>query len=505
MATGSSFILAIDQGTTSSRAVLVDELGGIRAVKSFEFAQHFPHEGWVEHHAEEIWQSVNQSIKGVLELSGVSPQKILAIGITNQRETVVAWDKKTLKPLGPAIVWQCRRTTDMCTKLKRQPDVVKRVRTKTGLLIDPYFSGTKIRWILENNPDARRLQKEGRLAFGTMDAFLIGRLTGGKAFVTDVSNASRTLLMDLKTLDYDSELLKTFKVRRESLPEILPSSGEMGRTLGHQTLPDGLPITGVAGDQQAALFGQTCFKEGECKVTFGTGSFLMMTTGPKIVRSKHKLLTTVGWQIKGEKPVYALEGGAFICGAAVQWLRDELGMIASSSEVEQLAAQVPNSGGVQFVPALTGLGAPYWDPAARGSVFGLTRGSSKAHLARATLESMALQNSDILEAMAKDLRLPVKVLRVDGGASRNDLLMQMQADYTGVRLERPQNVETTVMGAAFLAGIGIGLWSPKKLAQIRKVEAEFKPLVRRAEREIRRRHWKSAVQMTSKYAQLISS
>jgi glycerol kinase len=501
--THGEFIVAIDQGTTSSRVVVVNSSGQIVSSSSYEFPQYFPKQGWVEHNAEEIWQSVQKSMGEALK--DINLSKIAAIGITNQRETVVAWDKKTLDPIGPAIVWQCRRTTEMCQKLQKNSALVRKVRNTTGLLLDPYFSGTKMLWMLQNYPQARKLQQQGRLAFGTIDSFLVARMTGGASHVTDVTNASRTLLMNLKTLDYDTEMLRAFKVKRESLPEVLPSAGKFGVTKGYTHLPDGVPITGIAGDQQAALFGQNCTREGECKVTFGTGSFLVLNTGSRIVHSKHRLLTTLGWQISGQKPVYALEGGAFICGAAVQWLRDQLGVIANSSEVESLAREVEDTGGIEFVPALTGLGAPHWDPEARGLILGLTRGSGKAHLARATLEAMALQNVDIIDAMAKDLKKPIRVLRVDGGAAKNNLLMQIQADFSGIRLERPKSVESTVLGAAYLAGIGSGLWNMQQIKNFNGVDFEFRPQWSKSQRDKRKTKWSHAIKLSAKYAQMISA
>lgn len=490
----SNYIMAIDQGTTSTRACLVTPDGRLVAQSGESFEQIYPKPGWVEHDPEAIWSSTVKSIQGVLEKAGVRGSEILCIGITNQRETVALWDAKTNRALAPAIVWQCRRTHDLCEKLRRQKKQAL-IRSKTGLVIDPYFSATKIQWLLKNVPGAMAKAKKGQVRAGTIDSFLLWRLTQGEAHATDVSNASRTMLMNIKTGAWDVELLKLFQVPEQILPEIRPSSGVFGKTKGLGILPDGIPITGIAGDQQAALFGQAAFKAGETKCTFGTGSFILMNVGAKPVPSKAKLLTTVAWQLEGQKMVYALEGGAFICGAAVQWLRDGLGVIQKSSEVEALAASVPDSAGVEFVPALTGLGAPHWRAEARGVITGLTRGTTKAHLARATLEAMALQNTEILQAMAMDLGKKIPSLRVDGGASANNLLMQMQADLMGTPVIRPVNVETTAMGAAYLAGLGCGLW--KSVDEIRKIWAqdrEFRSQMKPKDRSLRLKSWLSAVE-----------
>lgn len=423
----------------------------------------------------------------------ISAKDIAGIGITNQRETVVVWDKSSGKPIYNAIVWQCRRTQDFCEKLKKQK-LQNLIRKKTGLVIDPYFSGSKIRWILKNVSGANEKARAGHLLAGTIDTFLLWRLTNGDAHKTDVSNASRTMLMNIQNAQWDPELLKIFSVPEQILPQICDSSGIFGKTRNLGFLPDGIPIAGIAGDQQAALFGQTCFQVGMAKCTYGTGSFLLMNSGAKMVLSKHQLLTTVAWRLPKQKMTYALEGGAFICGAAVQWLRDGLGIIKKSSEVEELARSVSSNEGVEFVPALTGLGAPYWRAEARGVICGLTRGSTKAHLARATLEAMALQNTEILLAMEKDLGKKLKGLRVDGGASVNGLLMQMQADYMGSSVTRPKQIETTSIGAGYLAGLGVGYWSStEEIQRIWAIDQEFKAHMSSKSRKERLLSWQLAV------------
>ncbi|MFN7823813.1 MAG: glycerol kinase GlpK [Pseudobdellovibrionaceae bacterium] len=487
------YIMAIDQGTTGTTVSILDQAGSLVTKVNQEFRQIFPKPGWVEHDPEDIWQSVLQTIKKALEHSHLKGQQIAALGITNQRETVIGWNSETGKSVYHAIVWQCRRTEPFCLNLKKK-GYESKIRKKTGLVIDPYFSGTKMNWILENVPEAKKLSQQGKLRFGTIDTFLLWRLTGGRSFKTDVSNASRTMLMNLKTLSWDPELCRLFKVKEESLAEICDSSGVLGVTENVPGLPHGIPIAGIAGDQQAALFGQVAFQAGESKCTFGTGSFLLMNTGPKLVFSQNKLLTTVAWKLPGEKATYALEGGAFICGAAVQWLRDGLGMIQQSSEIEALAKQVDSSEGVEFVPALTGLGAPYWDSEARGVICGLTRGTTKAHIARATLEAMALQNVEILLAMQQDLGKKIPRLKVDGGASSNNLLMQMQANLTGVQVERPELIETTSIGAAYLAGLGVGFWkSTSDLQKIWKTDRSFQSQMNTNRRSDRLVQWQNAV------------
>ncbi len=487
-----SYILAIDQGTTGTTALLIDNNLAIIAKHNQEYPQHYPKPGWVEHDLNDIWRSTLSSIQVVLEQSKISPTEIAAIGITNQRETTCLWDKKTGDPLFRAIVWQCRRTAEICAKLKKSGKE-KIFRKKTGLLLDPYFSGTKIKWFFDAHPDLYPQAKENKVAFGTIDTFLVSKLTRNSIHVTDPSNASRTLLMNLQTLQWDDELLSILKVPRTILPEIKSSSEIYGKTLGVPGLPDGIPISGMAGDQQSALFGQACFDPGQAKCTYGTGSFLLLNTGPKIIHSKYNLLTTVAWQLKG-KTTYALEGSAFIAGAAVQWLRDGLKIIQKSSDVEALATQVTSSDGVVFVPALTGLGAPYWDSSARGLISGLTRGTTNAHIARATLEGIAFQNYDLLTAMQKDLRKKLSSLKVDGGACANTLLMQFQSDILKTPVVRPKTIETTALGAACLAGLGIGFWSD--LSEIKKawqIDREFLPQMKEKERTAHLTEWKTAV------------
>ncbi|MFO1462987.1 MAG: glycerol kinase GlpK [bacterium] len=453
----SDLVLAIDQGTTGTTVLILDHNLNLLAKKNNEFPQYYPEHGWVEHDLDEIWDCTVRTISEAIQAAAIDPQRIAAIGITNQRETTGIWDRGTGKPIHKAIVWQDRRTADFCNSLKKKAGMEAKIRKKTGLVIDAYFSGTKIKWLLDHVPGARQRAKAGELAFGTIDTFLVNRLSGGLAHVTDVSNASRTLLMNLKTLEWDPELLKIFSVPLNILPKIASSSEVYAQTQGVPGLPDGIPISGMAGDQQAALFGQACFEAGAAKCTFGTGSFILMNTGSKIVASKNKMLTTVAWKI-GKKVHYALEGSAFIAGAAVQWLRDGLKILGSAAEIEALAASVPDSGGVTFVPALVGLGAPHWRQEARGVIDGITRATTRAHLARATLEGIAFLQYDILEAMAKDLGKKLKVLKVDGGASVNNLLMQFLCDILRVDIVRPKMVETTGLGAAFLAGLAVGVW-----------------------------------------------
>jgi glycerol kinase len=463
------YVLAIDQGTTGSTVLVLDPQLNVRGRHTEDFPQIFPQPGWVEHEPESILRSVETAISYALARAGIEGREIAAIGITNQRETTVLWDRATGHGVHHAIVWQDRRTAQRCREL-RDAGHEPLFRDRTGLVLDPYFSGTKIAWMLDHVPGLRFRAERGELAFGTIDSFLVWRLTGGQAHVTDVSNASRTLLMDLRRLEWDDELLALLGVPREILPEIRACSEVYGETRGFPGLPDGIPVAGMAGDQQAALFGQTCFEVGDAKCTYGTGAFLLMNTGTEPVPSRNGLVTTVGWRI-GDGPVtYALEGSAFIAGAAVQWLRDGLGLIRNATEVEALARQVPDNGGVYFVPALTGLGAPHWRPDARGVVCGITRGTTAAHLARATLEGIAFQNHDVLQAMQKDLERPLASLKVDGGAAANDLLMQFQADLLGVEIVRPAMLETTALGAAFLAGLAVGVW--KDLDDVRRAWRE---------------------------------
>lgn len=487
------YIMSIDQGTTGSTVTILNQAGSPVVKINQEYPQIFPQPGWVEHNPEDIWSSVKSVIEKALATAKISAKDLAGIGITNQRETVVIWDKSSGKPIYNAIVWQDRRTHDFCEKLKKQK-MQNTIRKKTGLVIDPYFSGSKIRWMLKNISGASEKARSGQLLAGTIDTFLLWRLTSGDEHKTDVSNASRTMLMNIQNGKWDSDLLKIFSVPEQILPKICDSAGIFGKTRGLGFLPDGIPIAGIAGDQQAALFGQTCFQVGMAKCTYGTGSFLLMNSGSQMVLSKHQMLTTVAWKLPKQKMTYALEGGAFICGAAVQWLRDGLGIIQKSSEVEELARSVSSSEGVEFVPALTGLGAPYWRAEARGVICGLTRGSTKAHLARATLEAMALQNTEILLAMEKDLGKKLKGLRVDGGASVNALLMQMQADYMGASVTRPKQIETTSIGAGYLAGLGVGYWSSlDEIQRIWSIDQEFKAHMSTKSRKERLQSWQAAV------------
>ncbi|HTT70783.1 MAG TPA: glycerol kinase GlpK [Anaeromyxobacteraceae bacterium] len=487
-----AYVLAIDQGTTGTTVLIVDRRLAVRAKANIEFRQIFPKPGWVEHDLEDIWGSVHAGVQKALREAGVRGAEIAAIGITNQRETVALWDRRSGKPVHNAVVWQDRRTSELCARLKaegREP----MVREKTGLVLDPYFSATKLAWLLENVRGVRGKAESSQLAAGTIDTFLAWRLTGGQAHVTDVSNASRTLLMDLRSCAWDPGLLELFGVPRAVLPEIRSSSEVYGQTKNVRGLPDGIPVCGMAGDQQAALFGQACFGPGEAKCTFGTGAFLLQNVGPEPVTSRHGLLTTVAWRI-GEETHYALEGSAFIAGAAVQWLRDQLKLIEKASDVEALAKTVKDSGEVVFVPALAGLGAPHWRPEARGLICGLHRGTSAGHLARALLEGIAFQINDLAEAMMKDAGQTVPVLRVDGGASANDLLMQFQADLLGLPLERPRMVETTAFGAAFLAGLAAGLWSsPAEISRSFRIGKRFEPKMKPEERERHLARWRRAV------------
>ena len=486
------YVLAIDQGTTGSTALLLDQRLAVKGKANVEFRQIFPNPGWVEHDLEDIWTATLKAISAAMRKAGAKKGDVQAIGITNQRETTLLWDRRTGKPLHNAIVWQDRRTAGICNELKAQGKEPW-VREKTGLVLDAYFSGTKLRWLLENVKGARERAERGELAFGTVDSALLWKLTGGAVHATDVTNASRTLLMDLERRAWDDELCALFGVPRAVLPEIRPSSGKFGVTKGVRGLPDGIPIAGVAGDQQAAMVGQACFAEGEAKCTYGTGAFLLMNGGPHKVTSKNGLLGTVAWQI-GDEVAYALEGSAFIAGAVVQWLRDGLGLFKKSAEVEKLARSVPDSGGVTFVPALAGLGAPHWRQEARGLISGIDRGVTKAHIARAALEGVAFAIYDLAQAMAQDIGKPMPMFRVDGGASANDLLMQFQADLLQIPIERPKMIETTALGAAFLAGLGTGIWAGvKELKAAWHAGKQFKPKMDAAVREAHLARWKSAV------------
>ncbi|HCG94727.1 MAG TPA: glycerol kinase, partial [Halieaceae bacterium] len=461
-----------------------------------EFPQIFPQPGWVEHDPESIWQSVLKGLTAIFSDTQYAVSQVAAIGITNQRETAVLWDSQTGEAVHNAIVWQCRRTTDVCESLKAAGHEAL-IKAKSGLVLDPYFSATKFKWLLDNAPNAKALLAEGRLLAGTIDTYLMWRLSNGKAHKTDVSNASRTSLMSLETLDWDPELLDIFGVPRDILPEICPSSGRFAVTSGVPGLPDGLPVSGVAGDQQSALFGQACFDPGDAKCTFGTGSFILMNAGISPIASDSGLLSTLAWQLEGQDAVYALEGGAFVCGAAVQWLRDQLGIIDQAADIEALAESVESAGGVEFVPALAGLGAPYWAPEARGTLTGLTRGSGKGEIARATLDAMALQNVDILMGMEADIGQPMTALKVDGGASANNLLMQLQSDYLNRPITRPEVIETTVAGACFLAGLGEGVWaSADEIACVWRSDRTFEVRLNDAERAERMTSWQVAVDRT---------
>jgi glycerol kinase len=479
-------ILAIDQGTTSTTVLLLDSTLNVVGRASNEILPSYPRYGWVEHDLEKIWDGTRKTIGDAL--AGRTPSDIAAISITNQRETVGAWDRSG-SPMHHAIVWQCRRTANRCETLRQEKGFASYVKKTTGLVVDPYFSGTKIEWLLKNVPGLKAKTRAGEALFGNIDTYLLYKLTGGTSFATDVSNASRTMLMDLKKLAWDKKLLAKFGVDAKSLPEIQPSAGEFGRTKGIGVLPDGIPVMGILGDQQAALFGQLCLKPGDAKCTYGTGAFLMCNTGDKIVYSKHGLLTTVAWQMNG-KTAYALEGSAFVAGAAVQFLRDNLGVIQSSSEIEALAGEVKpeEMGDLLFVPSLTGLGAPYWEPNATGMIYGLTRGTKKSHLARAALEGIALQNDDLFTAIAADFAL--KGIKVDGGASANNLLMQLQADLAGVSIQRPKILETTALGSALAAGLAAGIWeSPAALRAVWKLDKEFKPEMKKNARKALKEKW----------------
>ena len=505
------YILALDQGTTSSRAIAFDPQGRVAALAQREFAQHFPQPGWVEHDAAEIWATqlavARDCIKKLaLTQSGKAQAaiQIEAIGITNQRETTVLWERATGRPLAPAIVWQDRRTTARCERLRRQGRAAL-IQRKTGLVLDAYFSATKLEWLLDQVPGARARARAGELAFGTIDSWLIWNLTGGRVHATDPSNAARTLLMNIHTLDWDDELLRLFHIPRAVLPRIVPSSGVLGETVP-ELLGAPIPIAGVAGDQQAATFGQACFAPGMAKNTYGTGCFMLMNTGSVAVPSRNRLLTTVGWQgpapAGARRTAYCLEGSVFMAGATVQWLRDGLQIIQSAPEIEPLAASVPDTGDVFLVPAFAGLGAPDWDGRARGTLVGLTRGTTRAHIARAALEAIALQSADIFGAMSRDSGIALTELRVDGGASRNDLLMQLQADLAGVPVVRPQVTETTALGAAYLAGLATGVWSGgAEIAAQWAVDRRFEPRLTEPARRARIARWREAVARSRGWAQ----
>lgn len=488
------YILSLDQGTSSSRAIVFDHDGKICSVAQKEFTQYFPKSGWVEHEPHEIWSSQAAVIAEAISAIGINGLNIAAIGITNQRETTLVWDRDTEEPIYNAIVWQDRRTSGYCDELKEK-GYVDIIRRKTGLIVDAYFSATKIKWILDNVPGARERAEKGKLMFGTVDTWLVWRLTRGEVHVTDVTNASRTMLFNIHTLDWDDELLKLFDIPRSMMPEVKQSSEIYGHTtttiFAHE-----VPIAGIAGDQQAALFGQMCTEPGSVKNTYGTGCFLLMNTGEKPILSENRLLTTIAWKING-KVNYALEGSIFVGGSVVQWLRDGLKCIQSSSDVEALAASVPDTGGVYFVPALTGMGAPYWEPDARGLICGISRGTTTAHIARAALEGIAYQTYDIVKAMERDAKLPITNLKVDGGASRNNLLMQFQSNILDTEVLRPEVTETTALGAAYLAGLAVGYW--KDIDEIRsqwRVDRTFVPGGNSEEVARSLKGWKEAVQRT---------
>ncbi len=497
---GGGLVLALDQGTTSSRAILFAADGGVRAVAQAPVAARYPQPGWVEQDAEELWTTTLATAREALARAGVAAADVAAVGIANQRETTVLWDRATGAPVAPAIVWQSRQTAPLVDALVGRGMAEAYTRT-TGLVPDAYFSATKVAWLLDGDRELRRRAEAGEVLFGTVDAWLLWKLSGGTLHATDVTNASRTMLFDIRRLDWADDLLADLAIPRAMLPEVRPSSGLFCATAS-DLLGAELPVAGVAGDQQAALFGQACFAPGEAKNTYGTGSFLLMQTGAEATVSSHKLLTTVAWRTGADVPAqYALEGAIFVTGAAVQWLRDGLGVIGEAAEVEALAASVPDSGGVVFVPALAGLGAPHWDPDARGAVLGLTRGSTAGHLARATLEAIALQTKDVVEAMAADAGVPLAELRVDGGAAANDLLMQIQADVLGVPVVRPEVTETTALGAAYLAGLAVGVWRDQEEVRARwRVDRRFEPTMGAGARERLVGDWRRAVERAGGWA-----
>jgi len=484
--------MALDQGTTSSRAIIFDENGTIKGVTNREFTQIYPKPGWVEHDPMEIWGSQIGVAREVLSKSGLSPSDIAAIGITNQRETTIVWDKNTGKPVYNAIVWQCRRTAPICDELKAK-GLTETIREKTGLVIDAYFSGTKIKWILDNVEGAREKAEKGELLFGNVDTWLIWNLTGGKVHVTDYSNASRTMLFNIHTLDWDDDILAELNIPRAMLPKVMPSSHVYGYTTS-EVFGGEVPIAGDAGDQQAALFGQACYSPGMAKNTYGTGCFMLMNTGEKAVKSESGLLTTIAWGVNG-KVEYALEGSIFIAGAVVQWLRDELRILDNAAQSEELATKVQDNNGVYLVPAFVGLGAPYWDMYARGTIVGLTRGAKREHIVRAALESICYQTRDVLEAMQKDSGITLKNLKVDGGAVANNFLMQFQSDILGVPVDRPKVIETTALGAAYLAGLAVGYWKDKDdIASKWQIDRTFQPEMDSENREKLYKGWKKAVE-----------
>ncbi|MBW3633143.1 MAG: glycerol kinase GlpK [Chloroflexi bacterium] len=493
------YVLALDQGTTSSRAIVFDEVAQMRSVAQRSTTQHFPHPGWVNQDALEIWSTTLATAKDAIQKAGLDGQSVTAIGIANQRETLVVWDRETGNPAAPAIVWQSRQSQPQIDALVAR-GMSRTYQKSTGLVPDAYFTASKLAWLLETNSELRRRAEAADLLAGTVDSWLLWQLTAGAVHATDVSNASRTMLFDIRTLDWSAALLGDLAIPHHMLPRVVASAGVAGLT-SPEVLGAEIPVSGIAGDQQAALFGQTCFDAGEAKNTYGTGAFLLMNTGKEPKISAHKLLSTIAWQIDGSVD-YALEGAVFICGAAVEWLRDGLGIIDAAADVEALATSVPDSGGVTVVPALTGLGAPHWDASARGTILGLTRGSTAGHIARATLEAIAFQTRDVTAAMSADSGIPLTSLRVDGGAARNDLLMQIQADILGVPVVRPANVETTAVGAAFLAGLGEGLWpSRTSVAGHWVVDRVFEPEINTEMREARYAVWRRAIDRSLNWAQ----
>ena len=493
----SQIVMALDQGTTSSRTILFGEDGGIVAEANSTLACHYPQSGWVEQVPEEIWSSQRQTIESALAQAKLSMKDIAAVGITNQRESTIAWNRKTGEAIGPAINWQCRRTADFCGELKAE-GFDRVLRDRTGLVTDPYFSGTKIRWIMGNVPLARKLADQGNLCFGTVDSWLIWKLTGGQVHATEISNASRTLIFNIDACAWDNEILTRFGIPTETLPEVKPSSGIIA-LVDPELFGGGAPIAGVAGDQQAALFGQACFQPGMAKNTYGTGCFMISNTGPELIFSKHGLLTTIAWQI-GDDVTYALEGSVFIAGALVQWLRDGLQLFADASETQAMAESVSDSGGVFVVPAFVGLGAPHWDPYARGTIVGLTRDTNRNHIVRASLEAIAYQSAEVLRSIASDTKAEVKELRIDGGAAANDFLCQFQADLLGLNVTRPYILETTAMGAAFLAGLAVGVWQNQ--AQIRNLwqeEKVFTPQISKGDAAYLMEDWSRAIERSKSW------
>ena len=491
-----SYVLSIDQGTTSSRAILFNRKSQIAGITQREFTQHYPQAGWVEHDPMEIWATQRAVLTEVLAKTGISSREIAAIGITNQRETTVVWNKETGRPVHNAIVWQCRRTTDICEQI-REEGFEEYIREKTGLVLDAYFSGTKVKWILDNVEGAREQAQRGELLFGTIDTWLTWKLTDGKAHVTDASNASRTMLFDIHDLDWDDTILERLGIPRSMLPEVKSSSEVYGHT---RVGKSDIPVAGIAGDQQAALFGQMCIKEGMAKNTYGTGCFLLKNTGKRPIKSTHGLLTTIAYSLNGQV-TYALEGSVFMGGASVQWLRDELGLVRDAADTAYFASKVEDTNGVYVVPAFVGLGAPYWDPYARGAIFGLTRGANRNHIVRATLEAIAYQSRDLIDAMEQDSGIQLSQLKVDGGAVANDFLMQFQSDILGVTVARPELIESTAAGAAYLAGLAVGFWKDTdELSQLVQVDKEFEPEMAEDKRSELYAGWKKAVERSQHWS-----